>query len=415
MFVVGYASSMLLGTPVGSLADVWGRKSHCMLLCFLYATACVCLHSSSLPVLVAGRVVSGISTSILTSAPEAWMLHEHRRRGFPEPWIAHTAGAMSLLRGVTAIAAGLIAAPLASRVGPVGAFDASAATLMLAAAAIAALWTENVGGGAERRGAGAGGHEAGEERVGTEEEGRRAGGGAWLDLSSLRAGWAFVSASPEALLLGIISTGFESAMYLFVFSWSPRLRAAADAQDALQHRTWPQLLGQLWSDGGGGASGAPSPPPSLAVPFGVVFATFMAALMAGAPLVQLALRAAPSTAVLAATLAGASGALALAAAAPADALWPSLLFFCLFEISCGAYFPLVSTLRGAIVAEHVQATVAALFRVGLNAVVVLVLVGLPGLAPAYILAIAAALLAAAAVANQFLRTRLDAAADAKID
>ncbi|KAF4680401.1 Molybdate-anion transporter, partial [Perkinsus olseni] len=54
LFVCGFASSMLLGTFIGSLADRCGRKRFCLLYCGLYVLSCLTKHVPSYPVLMLG-------------------------------------------------------------------------------------------------------------------------------------------------------------------------------------------------------------------------------------------------------------------------------------------------------------------------------------------------------------------------
>lgn len=62
-----------------------------------------------MPVLLIGRVLGGISTSLLFSAFESWMVAEHRKRGFPEDWLASTFAISSWGNGLMAIMAGFLA------------------------------------------------------------------------------------------------------------------------------------------------------------------------------------------------------------------------------------------------------------------------------------------------------------------
>ena len=78
LFIVGFGSSMVFGTFVGGLADRYGRKINCLIFAVLYAVSCLTKHSPSFEVLMVGRLLGGIATSILMSAFETWMIHEHR-------------------------------------------------------------------------------------------------------------------------------------------------------------------------------------------------------------------------------------------------------------------------------------------------------------------------------------------------
>merc|ERR1719434_4379 len=49
--------------------------------------------------------------------------------------------------------------------------------------------------------------------------------------------------------------------------------------------------------------------------------------------------------------------------------------FIIFEICCGLYFPSVSTIKGQAVPESIRSTVYNLYRVPMNAIVLVVLLG----------------------------------------
>jgi hypothetical protein len=67
-----------------------GRKLSCLLYTIFYGLACVSKHFNSFYILFFGRVMSGIATSLLHSSFESWMIHEHRKEGYPEHWMDKT-------------------------------------------------------------------------------------------------------------------------------------------------------------------------------------------------------------------------------------------------------------------------------------------------------------------------------------
>jgi MFS transporter, MFS domain-containing protein family, molybdate-anion transporter len=116
LFIAGFGSSMLFGTIVGSLADkqyasplsppfhsvhvlfpsMWcgdftvnwweidqcirrGRKRACITYCITYILSCMTKHSPQYKVLMLGRVLGGIATSLLFSAFESWLVAEHNK------------------------------------------------------------------------------------------------------------------------------------------------------------------------------------------------------------------------------------------------------------------------------------------------------------------------------------------------
>lgn len=78
LFIVGFGSSMVFGTFIGGLADRYGRKLNCIVFTVLYSLSCLTKHSPSFEVLLVGRLLGGVATSILMSAFETWMIHEHK-------------------------------------------------------------------------------------------------------------------------------------------------------------------------------------------------------------------------------------------------------------------------------------------------------------------------------------------------
>ncbi len=75
LFVAGFLSSMIFGTFVGSLADRWGRRRLTAAYFFIYIAACVCVHFPALWILVFGRLLAGVATSLLFSSFDSWLVN----------------------------------------------------------------------------------------------------------------------------------------------------------------------------------------------------------------------------------------------------------------------------------------------------------------------------------------------------
>ena len=54
-----------------------GRKAICLAFGVMYSISCLTKHSANFHYLMFGRILGGISTSILFSSFESWMVHEH--------------------------------------------------------------------------------------------------------------------------------------------------------------------------------------------------------------------------------------------------------------------------------------------------------------------------------------------------
>ncbi len=109
LYITGFATSLTLGPMLGGLADRYGRKRMCLVFCATYSLACVCKFFSSYWVLMLGRVLGGVSTSLLFSSFESWMVSEHNRLGFPSDWLPRTFSLATLVNGVAAVIAGVVA------------------------------------------------------------------------------------------------------------------------------------------------------------------------------------------------------------------------------------------------------------------------------------------------------------------
>ena len=109
LFLTGFLSSAIFGTFLGIYVDTWGRKLGCVIFCVLEIIINIMEHIPSMPCLLVGRVLGGLSTSLLFTAFESWMVSEHRRRGYPEALLASTFSISSWGNGFVAILAGFLA------------------------------------------------------------------------------------------------------------------------------------------------------------------------------------------------------------------------------------------------------------------------------------------------------------------
>jgi len=81
LFLTGFASTALFGPLVGRATDNYGRKKGTLAFSIVYALGAISTKSPLLKVLLLGRVLSGIGTSLLFSAPESWLVGEAQKSG----------------------------------------------------------------------------------------------------------------------------------------------------------------------------------------------------------------------------------------------------------------------------------------------------------------------------------------------
>lgn len=328
LFIAGFGSSMLFGTIVGSLADKQGRKRACITYCITYILSCITKHSPEYKILMIGRILGGIATSLLFSAFESWLVAEHFKRGFDSQWLSLTfSKAIFLGNGLVAILAGLFANTLADTLGfgPVSPFDAAACFLAIGMAIIFTTWTENYGDPSESK-----------------------------DLLTQFKGAATAIASDEKIaLLGAIQSLFEGSMYTFVFLWTPAL--SPNEQD---------------------------------IPHGFIFATFMLSSMLGSSLAsRLMARPAVKVEGYMQIVFLVSAASFLLPVITTFLLEPStekggsmtaggrlqLLGFCVFEACVGIFWPSIMKMRSQYIPEEARSTIMNFFRIPLNIFVCVVL------------------------------------------
>jgi predicted MFS family arabinose efflux permease len=177
--------------------DKYGRRSGCIMYCVLELIINLLEHVNDFHLLALGRVLGGLSTSLLFTSFESWMVSEHRKRGFKEDWIAETFAMAQMGNGFMAVIAGVLAQVVADAFGDIGPFQL-AIVLTLIALVLVFMWEENYGG--------------------DKKEGQNTGEG-----NIFRDSLACIRNDHKVLLLGLIQSFFEGAMYTFVIMWVPTL------------------------------------------------------------------------------------------------------------------------------------------------------------------------------------------------
>lgn len=194
LFIAGFGASLLFGTWVGPIADRYGRRFACIMYGIVYALSCATKHFPHFGILMVGRLLGGIATSLLWSVFESWMVSEHLSRGFEPSLIGETFSLMITLNGIVAIGSGFVAQWAVDIFEhPVAPFDVSAALLILGTWVVSTQWSENFG----------------DARFNM--------------LEQMQEGLQKVARDPRIVFTGLQQSLFEGAMYTFVFMWTPTL------------------------------------------------------------------------------------------------------------------------------------------------------------------------------------------------
>merc|ERR1719440_2530707 len=166
LFVGGFGASAVVGTVVGSLADRVGRRNSAILYCVIYFGHCLTKHWGLFRVLMVGRILGGISTSLLFSVFDSWLVSESQREGFDGEQLGNTFSLAYFGSSVAAIAAGQLG-ELAANIAPltklgdsgmyygyIAPFDLANMVLVLCMIYVSKKWGENYGSGGSSGGGG---------------------------------------------------------------------------------------------------------------------------------------------------------------------------------------------------------------------------------------------------------------------
>jgi len=327
LFLTGFASTALFGPAVGRAIDTYGRKRGTLAFTVLYAMGALSTRSPLLAVLLFGRVMSGIGTSLLFSAPESWLVGEAQKSG-DDPdgeYLGETFGMAYAGDSIVAIIAGQLASLVATKRGPTGPFELSTGFLAAGALLAAFLWKENLAA-----------KSPGDDNSSDSKP-------------SIKDAIKVVRSDPKIMMVGGIQSLFEAAMYIFVLQWPPAIAKA---------------VVKAFGEGAG-------------TPYGTVFSCFMACCLFGSTLFgQFAKMKGPTTegvttGMLAiATIAMSTATYTVSSASAASGLPALIASFFAFEACVGMYFPSIGTLRSKYIPDSHRSVIMNLFGIPLNVLVV---------------------------------------------
>uniref|UniRef100_A0A7S3L5Q9 Molybdate-anion transporter n=1 Tax=Amphora coffeiformis TaxID=265554 RepID=A0A7S3L5Q9_9STRA len=330
LFVAGFGSSAVFGSFIGGMADSKGRRLFVVVYGMAYALSCAFKHFQSFYILLIGRVLGGIATSLLFSIFESWLIRAHADSNL-KSWISKSFTWAAYGNSIVAIASGIIADhatetstmhSVQNTVFHIGGYlvPFDLALVVSVACGVAALyfWEENYG------------TDEHSELDGLSEKGspQHAGG--------LRTAFFVTIRSREILLCGIVSCLYEGSMYIFIFMWTPALMRLSQGEK---------------------------------LPFGLIFSTFMVCSMAGSSLFSIFNEHFPLDyqALFVLLLAAASMVMLLVTTEQKS----QYTAMNLFEFTIGMYFPVIGCLKSAIVPESQRAAIYNLYRIPLNLIVLL--------------------------------------------
>lgn len=289
-----------------------------IVFCLLYTVCCITKLSPNFFVLVCGRILGGISTSILFSVFESWYIHQHTVTWkYPLDWVSLTFSKATFFNGMLAIIAGIVAQAGSDwlNLGPVAPFVIAIPFLLVASWLIYTRWEENYG-----------------ERTMN-----------WS--GSCAEGFTTIIKNPNILALGLVQSLFESNMYIFVFLWTPVLEL-----------------------------GSP--------PLGLTFSSFMICIMIGSSIYAILLNYGEKPEQIMTyclVLMSTSFFVCSVSSNPAMSssyIYVSYLSFLALEISVGMYFPCMSRIKSETIPDNLRANIMNWYRVPMNIITCGALLGM---------------------------------------
>lgn len=361
LFVAGFGSSMIFGSFVGGMADWGGRRKFVLIYAITYALSCLTKHFKNYGILMIGRLLGGVATSLLFSVFEAWLIRSHSDADLPKSCLSKSFSWAAFGNSSVAIFAGLVANKFANfnpmeqvagityAGGFLNPFDLALFALIACGIGAMMLWEENYGEELER------------DTAAKDEDSGKSLNGKWYD--GLRNAFTTTVQNRDILFCGIISSLFEGSMYIFVFMWTPLLRSFSKDSNEDDDE----------------------------LPFGVIFSTFMVCCMTGSSVFSFVVEKVPVEKLGVVIFAVGSLAMLLVAWGTTDTI--AFLGMNLFEVCVGMYWPIMGTMKGGIVPEDKRAAIYNLYRIPLNFIVLFSLEA--NLTPTISFALTASMLAVA--------------------
>jgi len=200
LYALGFISGALTSPFIGPLVDRIGRKKAAMMYCVLEIGINLMEQYPLFIGLIFSRVIGGITTNLLFSVFESWLLTEHRKQGFAEEKLEVILRDSTIVSNSAAIVSGYIAHSLAASFGPVGPFEGAVTFTWCALLLVAMLWTENYGSESS-------------EVVSVR--------------SHMVGAFQTIIGDSKISRIGLIQGLTEGSLQTFVFLWSPALRSFA--------------------------------------------------------------------------------------------------------------------------------------------------------------------------------------------
>ncbi|OTA84892.1 hypothetical protein M434DRAFT_82940 [Hypoxylon sp. CO27-5] len=344
LYIATYVSAAFSAFLTGYMADRFGRKTACLVFCGIHSLASSSVKFDAMWILIMGRVLSGIGLNLLWTSFESWMITEYNARALDQSSfpLSSMFSIMTKYNCMTAILAGAVGYCIVLTSGSKS-NPFIVGVCLDAVAALLILYTWNENNGVSGIYESCGGQDGLDCDTTDEMPDKQA-------ISTLR--------DPRIWVLSFASCCFEGVMFIFTFFWPGTLQ---------------------------GAHGTEHSDHDDNTPYGVIFASFMAAMVLGAMIFSFFIRNTNSATIERSTTIGAVlptlllgsalflGASSFLIAALFEAEQQLYSAFLLLEFCNGVYVPAMAYNRGMVVDDSSRALTYGLMNIPLFIFVVVAL------------------------------------------
>jgi len=258
-----------------------------------------------------GRFLSGISTSLLFSVFESWMVCEHFKNGFDSSLLGDTFSYATFGNGLVAVLAGLVANTAADSFGYSAPFVVAILPLSVVASVVYCSWPENYGNQTISIGA------------------------------SLTKAFGLIRNDSRIAALGLAQSCFEGAMYTFVFMWTPALKSVAESLAEVEGKELTESTSQY---------------------LGVIFAVFMVCVMVGSSIFKLFASRKENVYKMPLLLHAASFTAMCITSVFFAKKGVVYVMFLVFETTVGMFYPCYGVIKSERIPEDIRSSVMNIFR-----------------------------------------------------
>lgn len=142
LYVITIAATTVFGVVL-EVVDIGSRKNKCVLSAILYSVSMASVFfGGHFDMLLMGRIMFGAASAIHHSAFDAYVIHEHTSQGFPDDWLSQTFTSLTHAMALVAALSGVLG-QTAGASYPLGTAALSCAVFALGGTYVTLVWSKD--------------------------------------------------------------------------------------------------------------------------------------------------------------------------------------------------------------------------------------------------------------------------------